>query len=176
MQSPSICLLAQRIFEMTTMVFASRLWDVGGSLSRAESHICNWESALLPLSSQLPVIFGGNLSGKHCQNCTKKTSFKWLVHRRVFNQTFSFLEHMEALNNRKSNLNSRSNETSSLATVNVFSHDVEIVEVKIRKGAVLLSIPRGGRYKRCTTFRKIETLKNGDCPPRETAPWTNTQN
>ena len=40
----------------------------------AELHICNWESALLPLSSQLPVIFGGNLSGKHCQNCTKKTS------------------------------------------------------------------------------------------------------
>ena len=40
---------------------------------------------------------------------------------------------------------------------------------KIRELAVLLRIPRGGRYKAvCTTFRKIETLKNGDFPRRET--------
>ena len=97
----------------------------------------------------------------------QKDLFQVIGAPQSFQSNIFFLEHMEALNNRKSNLNSRSNETSSLATVNVFSHDVD---VKIRKGAVLLSIPRGGRYKRCTTFRKIETLKNGDCPPRETAP------
>ena len=42
-------------------------------------------------------------------------------------------------------------------------------EQKIREMVILLRIPRGGCYKAvCTTFRKIEPLKNGDFPRRET--------